>query len=452
MASRLDQLLSKLASRCDETAISYRDVKYTFGQLETMRLEWRESLESHDIESGEVVALKGDYHPDCIALLLALLQNRNIVALTPQAAKDDEPCLQDSQATGFFQYQGDAPASFTRLENKTNHPLLRELQSRHEGGFIIFSSGSTGQPKAILHGIEPFLAKFENAAKQFSTLAFLVFDHIAGLDTLFYGLASGGALVFPTGRDTRYICQLIQDQQVEVLPASPSFLRLFCVSEAYKSFDLSSLKIVTYGSEPMDTATLERLREILPGVRLIQKYGTSEFGSPRSKTREDGSLWMKMDGEGFRCRIVDDILWVKTDSAMMGYLNAPNPFDEEGWICTGDAVETDGEWMRIIGRKSDLVIVGGEKVYPQEVEAVIMEIDGIKDVRVRGEKHLMMGQVVTAEVECEMAIDDKDLLKLVRRHCRKKLEPYKVPISVSLAKNSLSSSRMKKIRKNPQSG
>ena len=79
---------------------------------------------------------------------------------------------------------------------------------------------------------------------------------------------------------------------------------------------------------------------------------------------------------------------------MLGYLNAPSPFDADGWFNTQDAVEQDGEWLRFLGRTSDLINVGGQKVYPAEVESVLLELENVLDVTVRGEPNPIIGQIV----------------------------------------------------------
>ena len=69
---------------------------------------------------------------------------------------------------------------------------------------------------------------------------------------------------------------------------------------------------------------------------------------------------------------------------MLGYLNAPSPFESGGWFNTQDLVEANGEYIRILGRKSELINVGGEKVHPTEIENVMLQIENVKDVTVRG--------------------------------------------------------------------
>src|SRR5207237_5259122 len=102
----------------------------------------------------------------------------------------------------------------------------------------------------------------------------------------------------------------------------------------------------------------------VPEANPLQTYVPSALGILRSQSREPGSLWMRVGGEGFETKIVDGRLYIRAHSAMLGYLNAPSPFDADGFFDTGDLVELDGEWIRIIGRHTEVINVGGNKVFP----------------------------------------------------------------------------------------
>ena len=206
------------------------------------------------------------------------------------------------------------------------------------------------------------------------------------------------------------------------------------------------MKRITYGTEVMPQATLDRLRQCFPGVLLQQTYGLSELGVLRSKSRPDGSLWVRIGGEGFQTKVMDDILWIKSAYAMVGYLNAPSPFDAEGWFNTQDKVEVDGEWFRILGRVTDLINVAGQKVYPAEVEDVILGLDNIDDVAVYGEKHAILGQIVVAKVVTRTPESVASLKQRIRKACLQRLATYKVPSKVVLAEDGIYSPRLKKLR------
>ena len=99
---------------------------------------------------------------------------------------------------------------------------------------------------------------------------------------------------------------MIERYKVELLPTSPTFLNLILISEEYKNYDLSSLKIITYGTEPMPETTLGRLNKIFPKIKFTQTYGLSEVGILRSKSKVQ-FLWVKI-GEDYKTRVVDGML------------------------------------------------------------------------------------------------------------------------------------------------
>lgn len=138
-------------------------------------------------------------------------------------------------------------------------------------------------------------------------------------------------------------------------------------------------------------------------------------------------------------------MWIKSDSTILGYLNAPAPIDADGWYCTGDLVETDGEWLRFRGRGSDTINVGGEKVDPAEVEQAILELDFVRRARVSKEPHVLMGSIVVAQVEIENA-DPQQAIRQIRQHCRSKLARHKVPVKIDLVGGGLVNERQKLVR------
>jgi acyl-CoA synthetase (AMP-forming)/AMP-acid ligase II len=186
---------------------------------------------------------------------------------------------------------------------------------------------------------------------------------------------------------------------------------------------------------------------VFPKARLLQTYGLSEVGILRSKSKSSESLWVKVGGEGFETKVVNGILWIRAESAMVGYLNAPDPFTADGWFVTGDAVEVDGDFIRILGRDSDIINVGGEKVYPAEVENILQMMDGVEDAAVWGEKNPLMGQIVKAKVSLSTLESPVDFRKRMKLFCRDKLPKFKIPQKVIIASEQLHSERFKKMRR-----
>jgi acyl-CoA synthetase (AMP-forming)/AMP-acid ligase II len=156
---------------------------------------------------------------------------------------------------------------------------------------------------------------------------------------------------------------------------------------------------------------------------------------------------VQVGGEDYETRVVDGTLRIRARCSMMGYLNAPSPFDAEGWFDTGDSVIQEGEYYRILGRVTEIINVGGQKVYPAEVERVLAEIAGFTDVAVAGEPHLLMGHVVVATVQMEQPLPAAEVKRQIQEHCRGRLQPFMVPAKVKVVTESLVNSRFKKVRR-----
>jgi acyl-CoA synthetase (AMP-forming)/AMP-acid ligase II len=431
-----------------EPALVYRGESFSYGALLDRARDWEAELERRGIGSGTVVVLEGNFSLGAVSLLLALLKLGAIaVPLTPLSRTQRDRFSAIAEATWTFVFDEEDGFAATPHEREVTAPLLRKLIDRKSPGLVIFSSGSTGEPKAILHDFAALLEKFRRAGQKKSLLTFLLFDHIGGLDTLFNALSSGGTLVTTPNRDPDIVCRAIAAHRVHTLPTSPTFLNLLLISEAWRHHDLSSLQVIAYGTEPMPESVLQRLAEAFPGVKLVQTYGTSELGVLRTRAKDGKSLWIKFTGEGFETKIVDGVLWVRTPAAMMGYLNAPDLFDPEGWMNTQDAVEVEGDYLRILGRVTDLINVGGQKVYPAEVEDVILEMENVRDAAVFGERSPLTGQFVAVRVNLVTPEPLDAFKRRLRAFCRDRLPSYKIPARIEITEADQFSARSKKMRR-----
>ncbi|MDE2652866.1 MAG: long-chain fatty acid--CoA ligase [Gemmatimonadota bacterium] len=429
-------------------AIIWRDREYTYGELEECYRDWLDRLRAAGVQAGHSVAVLSDFSPGAVSCLLALLKLRCVlVPLSPEARDQHREFFAIAELDHRVEIGEDDRGDVIRMRNRRGHPLLQQLRAADKAGLVLFSSGSTGQPKAVLHSLPELLNKFRKPRHCYRTLVFLLFDHIGGFNTLFYTLANLGCVVVAEDRGVASVCAVIEKHRVELLPISPSFLNLLLLSGAIDSYDLSSLALITYGTEVMPERTLKMANKAFPGVRFLQTYGLSELGILRSKSESDHSLRMKIGGEDYETRVVEERLFIRARSSMLGYLNAPSPFDDEGWFDTGDSVVQEGDYLRILGRESDIVNVGGQKVYPAEVEQVIAEMDGVIDVAVKGEAHLLLGQVVTATVQMADPIQAVRMRKRIAAHCKGRLQKFMVPVKVSVVAEGQVNHRFKKIRR-----
>lgn len=334
------------------------------------------------------------------------------------------------------------------LIDKKENEILNTLSKTKTPGLILFSSGSSGEPKASVHDFNKLLKRYSKKRPPKTLAAFLMFDHIGGINTLLHTYFTNGKLVCLGSRDPEHVCQMIEKHKVQILPTTPTFLKLLLLSKSYMRHNMTSLEVITYGTEFMPEGILQQLHKEFPWVYLKQTYGLSEVGILPTKSKASNSTWMKAGGSGYQTRIRDNLLEIKTDMAMLGYLNAPSPFTEDGWFKTGDRIERDGEWIKILGRDSDIINVGGQKVYPIEIENHLMSMNNVIDATVSSHNIAIMGSILKADIILEEKEDRYAFLGRMKEYLKDKVPKWAIPIKVHIQdkKEIEHSVRYKKIR------
>lgn len=460
--------LKKLAGYGDSLALVDKDgMRYSYEALVNRAMEFRRELDSM---KGNILAVVGDFSLDCIAVLLAGI-DKDMVILPLCEEPQMESKLHEVGVDLI--YQGALLRAFDSIASRESLSVANPQESikaamldkamERGGAIVLFSSGSTGRPKALVHSLESFISPYlSKGARPICVLLFLMFDHIGGLHTLFSTLGRGGCGVVPSNRkDPISIAASLQEHRISLLPASPSFLQLFLISGAIASFNLDSLRLVTYGTESMPPSLLSRLKAALPWVRFHETFGASEVGIIQTSSR-DGAFRL----EGVQYKVVDGQLHIKSSTRAIGYLNASNEaFDEDGYFATGDLVDrimVDGkEYLRVRGRAKEVINVGGQKVLPQEVEGALLALPFVIDCLVFGRSNALSGQAVAARVVVDerafhksfksliggnTSLCSRSLKKLIRLLCKDRLESFKLPSFVELVDCIDSGRRFKRTR------
>lgn len=443
----IDFLLSSFRRNTDGAAIVWQETTYRYQWLLERIDYWRTIIKENDIAEGTVVILEADFSPNAVALFLTLIESACVlVPLTFAVGAKRDEFIEVAEGEVCFTLDERDNVCIKQLDRTASHELYARLRLLGHPGLVLFSSGSTGKSKAAVHDMVPLMEKFKVPRHRLRTISFLLHDHIGGINTMLYTLSNGGCLVTVSDRSPDGVLRTVDAHRIQLLPTSPTFINLVLISEAYKLYKLDSLETLTYGTEPMPKSTLQRFHQLFPHIRLVQTYGLSEVGILRSKSKSSDSLWVKIGGEGFETRVVNGILHIKAQSAMLGYLNATSPFTEDGWMNTGDQVEVDGDYVRFLGRQSEIINVGGEKVYPAEVESVIQELDNVAEVTVFGEKNPITGNIVCAKVTLLEDEDQRSFTTRLKNFCQQRMQNYKVPIKVIIAVDHQHSARFKKVR------
>ena len=413
------KILEKLAEIWN--GIDYPFLIHKGDELRVSEIASQSPVDLSYVSKGDVVAIIGDFNPSSILTLLRLIDiGVVVVPLTVETKHEHEYFFESALVDVVID-----GTEVKRRSHSQKHEFIEKLRECGHAGLVLFSTGTTGRPKAILHDLTLFLKRFETPRPTLRTINFLLFDHIGGINTLLHTLFNKGVVVAPESRTVDSILETCRKFKVEVLPTTPTFLRMMLMSGAVPSKVPDCLKVITYGTERMDQPTLDELCNLLPIVDFRQTFGMSELGIVRVKSEERDSLYMKVGGEGVETRVVGGVLQIRSSSRMLGYLNAQSPFDAEGWYDTKDVVEVKGDFYKVTGRINDVINVGGLKFMASEVERVALQFHNVSLVKVIPKLNPITGQHVEVLVQAttDGAVDKVALLDFLKE----RLQPHMVP-------------------------
>lgn len=329
-----------------------------------------------------------------------------------------------------------------------------DLQRRATGGskarLGLFTSGSTGMPKLVWQSVANLARAVKVSPRRAEAVWALAFNptHVAGIQVYLQALANGCAVVDVCGLDRVATLAALEKYGVTHLSAAPSFYRLLLPADR----PLPAVKSVTLGGESADAQLLGRLAALFPNARIHNVYASTEAGT---LLVAEGDTFAIAPGLEDKVVLRDGKLTVHR--SLLGEFAGGAATGE--WYDTGDVVEIVTEQplrFRIVARERDWVNVGGSKVNPHEVEAVLGEHTGVAQVRVFGRKNSVMGNILCAEVvavggqsakgEAPSAERDSQPLTEValRAFAAERLQPFKVPRMIRLV-DSLATTRTGKL-------
>jgi len=445
----MDSWLRLLEEGGPAPAVIEGDRELTYAELAASIRATAERCAQEGIGPQSVVLLHADFSAAGIATLFALIQLRAIlIPMVDLTRNSFETARTECGAEFLCRVAPDWTVE--RLGENAPPALYDTLRARGAAGLVLLSSGSTGRQKAILHDLDRLLEARagKTTRRRLSIVLFLLFDHIGGINTLFNSLFSGGKAIVVPERTPEAVCRLVERHRANVLPASPTFLNLILMAGFHQRFDLGSLRLITYGTEPMPEELLRRVRKAFPRARLLQTFGTSETGIATTASELSSSTFFKIEGGDVAYRIVDGELQLKSTTQFLGYLNhRDDAVTADGWFRTGDLVEeAENGFIRIHGRASEVINVGGEKVLPVEVESLLLESPRIADCRVYGERNAITGQIVCADIVPREPTTRSELRRHLHELMGGRVDLYKIPSRINIVDEVARSARFKKRR------
>ena len=417
-----------------------RELKvYSYEDLHKSIIE--NSNEYKKIKSGSKVIIRSDYSFKSISIFLYLAKlGCNICPIT----SENDAELNEKLILFKGDYLIDSKLNYKLviLENNKIKNDVSELNAT----ITLFSSGTSGIPKMMVQNLKSIFESHEvpKNQKQLRILLFLLFDHVGGLNTLISSIKKGMCLAITSSRNPEDICNFISEANINILPTTPTFLNMLLLSDAFKTEKCNSIKLITYGTEKMPPGTLKKINILLPNVKLLQTFGTSETGIVKTISKSSDSLFFKIIDTDYK--VVNNELLLKTKTQIKNYegINSDS-FTQDGWFKTGDIVEVDDDgFIKVISRKNNIINVGGLKVFPNEIEQLIFELDFVIDVTVYGEPNALVGNIICLKVIVERTIDALIAKKQIKLFCRTKLEKYKIPQKIIVTNIVSSTHRFKK--------
>lgn len=441
--------LSKLFETfSDSNLFIFKDQIVTYNDFSELIGSFREDLHSHKLSRDDVVYYYSQNTIEGYALLFALISEKiTIVVLSEDLSQQQyEKYCQTVIPTHILRSK-DCKLQIEKItENTGVDQLIANVVKRDHSCLILMTSGTTGIPKAIVYDFEKLISRFSIRSKPLVSFPVLQIDHFGGLNTILGIIFSGGTAVLSNNRNASAVIDLIQMHKIELLPSTPTFLKLMLISSNFAPEKLKSLKLITYGTEVMPDSLLRKVHELLPNVKFKQTYGLSEVGVLSTKSLDSKSTFVKLGGAGFKFKIVNNKLWIKSDFAMEGYIGKSSSLDSEGYFNTQDIVEVNEEYVRFLGRDSDIINIGGLKFYPQEVEDVLMQHIDVIDASCLTEKNELAGSIVKAYIVTSETANRIKLKKELRFLCRNNLGMHQIPSKYEFVNELTATKRLKKSR------
>ncbi len=475
LAARLEDTAAAMPER---TAIQQRDRRLDYRGLRDAAFRFAQALRANGVAPGDRVAL---VLPNGIGAAVAWYgiwrAGAVVVPLNAQARERDyTPWLRHSGARMVIHVPGheDATAAAAAAavpavpmagdvepfaafaEQRDGAPREEDPQLPEPDALaaILYTSGTTGAPKGValshrnLAANTASILDYLRLGADDSTVSALPFYYAYGASVLHTHLAVGARVVlednvvFP-----HLLTEALARERATGFSGVPSTFALLLDRGQLDRHDLSSLRYLTQAGGAMAPALTRRVRAAFPQARLFVMYGQTEASArltclaPERLDDKTGSVGTPIAGVAIQVRRDDGSeaavgepgeVWARGDNVMTGYWNAPDATAAalvDGWLRTGDLGHRDAEgFLWLSGRRSDMIKTGAHRVHPQDVEEVIAELPGVREVAVTGVDDGLLGQVVAAFLVRE---GDAPTEMAVKAHCRQRLAGYKIPKQVA---------------------
>ncbi len=488
-SSLAEQIAKVVAERPNSIAVVEGDADLSYSELYAQAGSIAAMLAAGGVGTGNRVAVMLANGFDAVRAIVAILRLGAVlvaVGTRSRAAELDYVCsdcaptaliygpefvdiIAATPSAPIARYDVSAPAWQTAMV-QCDFPPVAEAVAEESLFAILYTSGTTGKPKgamlthlgaihSCLHWRDAFSLGDEER-----TLMCVPWAHVSGLcGVVMPFLYLGGALIMLPEFKRRAALELAERKRITHALMVPAMYGLCLLEPDLADFNLQSWRIAAYGGAPMPEPTIARFAAAFPWLAMCNAYGATETTSPATiMPPGEGTARADSIGRVVNCgdiKIMDDTgrelpsgtdgeLWIAGPMVVPGYWRNQDATAASfvgGYWKSGDIGSIDAEgYVRIADRKKDMIIRGGFKVYPAEVESVLAGLDGVVEAAVVGRADPMLGEVVVAFIAVE---NDGPTPDRVREWCAKRLSDYKVPQEVVIETAALPRNANGKIQK-----
>ena len=464
-----DWVASRSSSNPDRIALAADGRTWTFAQLDADVTKLARQLASFGVKRGDRIATL--LHNCAAAAILPHALLRLGATLVPLNVRLSQPEIEWQIADASPRLVIAEPRTRALVANATVNVVdveqlnaadeaNVELHIEHDGDSIlaiIYTSGTTGQPKGAMLTALNFWWSAIGSALNLGTrdddrwIACLPLFHVGGLSIVLRAAIYGITAVVQDGFDAAQVNAEIDDNGATIVSVVSVMLERMIEQRAGRAYP-STLRCVLLGGGPAPAPLLAKCSTL--GVPVVQTYGLTETCSqvatlsPEDAQRRLGSAGKPLYPNAIRISGNNESeILVRGPIVMSGYLNRDDATAKaivDGWLHTGDIgrIDADG-FLYVLDRRDDLIITGGENVYPAEVEAVLLGHNDVAEAAVIGVADDKWGQRVVAVIVSATPIDLDELTS----HCRSRLAAYKVPKEFRFVSESLPRTASGKIRR-----
>lgn len=433
----------------------------TYGELDSRVAEFASTLTGEGIGAGNVVAIMLPNRNELAVALFAGWRVGATMTLVNPAFTDTEAQhqLNDSQATLLINAGTPSPVPGLRTisvgfaateagnQGAAVDPVVPDLE---DTALLVYTSGSTGLPKGVMLSHGNLLAMAEQMVEHMKLtsedrcLLFLPLFHVnALLASLLSPLYVGAQVYIMPKFDPLQLLQTVEERRITYFSAVPTIFALLTTLPDSVRIDTSSLRFAVCGAAPTSAELLSRV-EARFGLTLIEGYGLTEATccttcNPLDGVKKLGTVGPAVTGQKVAIMGPGDNFLpagevgevvISGPVVMKGYLGKPEETARairNGWLHTGDIGRLDEDgYLTLVDRLKDMIIRGGENIYPKEVESFLAQLDGVLESAVVGKTDPVMGEVPVAFVSLypgsQLSSTELDA------HCRFGLTRFKVPV------------------------